>query len=114
MLLLNLIVPFVMVLVAKILEKHPVEDMGSHNGYNTPVSRRSQKHWDYAQKTAPDIFMSMGKSLFIIEIVLSLVMMFLGTKTNTGIIVGTGIGFGFIFLGFYTVDSQIEKAIEGK
>ena len=38
LLLLNLIIPFVMILVGWILKKHPVMDMKSHNGYNTPAS----------------------------------------------------------------------------
>ena len=49
LLILNLIMPFVMILVGYLLKKHPVLDMSTHNGYNTSVSRRSQEHWDYAQ-----------------------------------------------------------------
>ena len=33
---LNFIIPFVMVFVGYILKKHPVKDMTSCNGYNTP------------------------------------------------------------------------------
>lgn len=44
LLFLNLIVPFVMILVGDILKKHPVSDMSKHNGYNTPTSRKSQEH----------------------------------------------------------------------
>lgn len=39
LLILNLIVPFVMLVVSFLLRKHPVTDMQSHNGYNTPTSR---------------------------------------------------------------------------
>ena len=53
---LNFIIPFVMVFVGYILKKHPVKDMTSGNGYNTPTSRKSQEHWDYAQSIAPYIF----------------------------------------------------------
>ena len=53
---LNFIIPFVMVFVGYILKKHPVKDMTSGNGYNTPTSRKSQEHWDYAQSIAPNIF----------------------------------------------------------
>ena len=45
---LNFIIPFVMILVGYILKKHPVSTMKSNNGYNTPTSRKSKKHWDYA------------------------------------------------------------------
>ncbi|MDO4557206.1 MAG: SdpI family protein [Lachnospiraceae bacterium] len=63
LLLLNLIVPFVMILVGFMLKKHPVSDMKSNNGYNTPTSRKSQEHWNYAQSIAPDIFISLGYTL---------------------------------------------------
>lgn len=52
LLLLNFIVSFVMLLVGWLLKKNPVTDMSSHNGYNTPASRKSQRHWDYAQRIA--------------------------------------------------------------
>ena len=65
LLLLNLIMPFVMIFVGFILKKHPVTDIKSGNGYNTPTSRKSQGHWDYAQSIAPDIFISFGNCFFI-------------------------------------------------
>ena len=37
-----------MILVGYTFKKHPVLDMKSQNGYNTPTSRKSQEHWDYA------------------------------------------------------------------
>lgn len=52
-LLINLVIPFVMILVGLILRKYPVSDMNRHNGYNTPTARKSKEHWDYAQKIAP-------------------------------------------------------------
>lgn len=67
---LNFIIPFVMVFVGYILKKHPVKDMTSGNGYNTPTSRKSQEHWDYAQSIAPNIFIGIGKTLGLVEIVL--------------------------------------------
>ena len=65
---LNFIIPFVMVFVGYILKKHPVKDMTSGNGYNTPTSRKSQEHWDYAQSIAPNIFIGIGKTLGLVEI----------------------------------------------
>ena len=56
LLILNFVIPFVMIFVGYILKKHPVKDMNSGNGYNTPSSRKSQEHWDYAQSIAPNIF----------------------------------------------------------
>lgn len=67
LLILNLIVPFVMLLAAFQLRKHPVTDMQSHSGYNTPTSRKSKVQWDYAQKIAPDIFSILEKSFFLLK-----------------------------------------------
>ena len=60
LLILNFVIPFVMIFVGYILKKHPVKDMNSGNGYNTPSSRKSQEHWDYAQSIAPNIFIGIG------------------------------------------------------
>ena len=70
----NLIMPFVMVSVGHTFKKHPASDMDSNNGYNTPTSRKTREHWEYAQSIAPDIFISFGKALGLIEILLSVVM----------------------------------------
>ena len=74
LLVLNLIMPFVMVSVGYTFKKHPASDMDSNNGYNTPTSRKTREHWEYAQSIAPDIFISFGKALGLIEILLSVVM----------------------------------------
>ena len=109
LLLLNLIVPYVMILVGYLFKKHPVSDMKSQNGYNTPTSRKSQAHWDYAQSIAPDIFISLGKILGVIEIILSVMMFLFHTSSHAALTVGSCVGFGFLFLGFYQTDSEIEK-----
>ena len=109
LLILNLIVPYVMILVGYILKKHPVLDMKSQNGYNTPTSRKSQAHWDYAQSIAPDIFMSLGKILGVIEIILSVMMFLFRTSSQVALIIGGCVGVGFLLFGFYKTDSQIEK-----
>lgn len=109
LLFLNLIVPFVMILVGDILKKHPVSDMSKHNGYNTPTSRKSQEHWEYAQSIAPLIFISIGKILGVVEILLSAVMFLLHMPIHIALIVGGCVGFGFMFYGFFKTDSEIEK-----
>ena len=106
---LNLLVPFVMILVGYILKKHPASDMKSNNGYNTPASRKSQERWDYAQSIAPDIYITLGKILGVIEIVLSVVMSLIHISSSGILIVGACVGAGFLFLGFYKTDSEIEK-----
>ncbi len=112
LLLLNFIVPFVMILVGCMLKKHPATTMESDNGYNTPTSRKSEKHWDYAQRIAPGNFIYLGKIAVIIEIILSLVMFFMHIKIETVIIIGMCVGFGFLFLGFYKTDAEIEENVE--
>ena len=55
LLILNFIIPFVMSLLGYLLKKYPVTDRNSGCGYNTPASRSSQEHWDYAQEIAPQV-----------------------------------------------------------
>lgn len=114
MLLLNFIVPLVMILVGNMLKKHPVTDMRSQNGYNTPVSRRSQVHWDYAQKFAPEIFIRMGKYLLAAEAVLNVVLLLLRVSVNWALIIGGGIGLAALIGGFLNTDSKIEAHIRGE
>lgn len=114
LLLLNFIIPFVMILVGGILKKHSVSDMNSQNGYNTPTSRKSQAHWDYAQNVAPDIFISLGKILCLIELVASIVLFLLHAKVWISVVIGMCIGFVFLVLGFYRTDSKIKKEFENK
>lgn len=114
LLLLNAIVPFVMILVGGAFKKFPVSDMTSQNGYNTPVSRRSQKHWDCAQKIAPDIFVSMGKWLFVVEVVISIVLLMLDISVEISIIMGNCIGFAVLSGAFFYTDAKIKELVEGQ
>lgn len=109
LLFLNLIVPFVMVLVGVLLKRHPVSDMRTQNGYNTPASRKSQAHWDYAQQIAPDIYIFLGKCLFAVEIVLCVMLWLLRVPVGTSLIIGGGIGAACLFYGFYHTDRKIEE-----
>ncbi|MCM1217412.1 MAG: SdpI family protein [Lachnospiraceae bacterium] len=109
LLLLNLIVPYVMILVGGILKKHPVSDMRSQNGYNTPTSRKSQAHWDYAQSIAPDIFISIGKTAGVVEIILCVILFLLHVSSQEALIAGGCVGVGFLLFGFYRTDSEVKK-----
>lgn len=108
-LLLNLIMPFVMILVGFMLQKHPVSDMKSQNGYNTPISRKSQAHWEYAQSIAPNIFISLGKILGVTEPILSVMMFLLHIPSQIALNVGVCAGIVFLLIAFYKTDSEIEK-----
>lgn len=98
-----------MILVGLVLRKHPVSDMNRHNGYNTPTSRKSKAHWDYAQKIAPGIYISFGKHLFIVEAIGSITLWMLQVPVEISIIIGGGIGFVSLFVSFYYTDSKIQK-----
>ena len=109
LLVINLVMPFVMVSVGYTFKKHPASDMDSNNGYNTPTSRKTQEHWNYAQSIAPDIFIFFGKTLGLTEIALSAVMFFFHVPVLISLSVGGIVGWGFLFLGFYKTDSETEK-----
>ena len=103
-----MIIPFVMVLVGAMLKKHPVSDMRSQNGYNTSASRRSQAHWDYAQRIAPGIFIVIGKWLLLLEIVISIAVSIFRMTAIVAVIVGNVVGFVVLFGGFRYIDWKIE------
>lgn len=103
-----------MVLVGVILKKHPASDMSSQNGYNTPTSRKSQAHWDYAQKIAPDIYISLGKYLFMAEIIASVILLMLQMSIQISLTVGTLMGIAFLSYGFYCTDRQIREKFRNK
>ena len=112
---LNFIVPFVMVLVGVVLRRHPATDMRLHprsgynqDGYSTRVSRRSQAHWDYAQKIAPILFIRLGKYLFVVEAVLSGVLLLLRVSVYGILVLGQVVGFAGLIGAFYDTDSKIE------
>lgn len=90
-------------------QKCPVSDMKSGNGYSTPTSRKSQAHWNYAQSIAPDIFISLGKILGIIEIIFSVVMFLFHVSSDITLVIGSCVGVGFLLFAFYKTDSEIEK-----
>ena len=96
LLLLNLIIPFVMILVGDILKRHPATDIKSGNGYNTPTARKSQEHWNYAQSIAPNNFISLGKVLGVVEIILSIGMFLLQISVNIALTVGICTGIVFV------------------
>lgn len=104
---LNFIVLFLMILVGSVIKKHPVSDMNSHNGYNTPTSRKSQEHWDYAQSVAPDIFICFGKISVIAESVLSMLSFIIKAPVFYFIIAGMVLAIIFLCLGFYKTEAKI-------
>ena len=111
LLFLNFITPFVMILVGSLLKKRPVADMSTHNGCSTPVSRKSQAHWDYAQRIAPDIFISLGKYLFLLEAIADIILFLLHISIDWSVTIGTGIGMAFLFYGIYYTDTKITEKL---
>lgn len=111
--LLNLIVPVVMVSVGVSLKKHPALDMSRQNGYNTRTSRKSQAHWDYAQQIAPEMFVSLGKYLFVLEIAVSILLLFLSVSVWYAVNIGSGIGVIGLVCGFYLTDKKIKEKFAG-
>ena len=114
LLVLNFIIPFVMVFVGYILKKHPVKDMTSGNGYNTPTSRKSQEHWDYAQSIAPNIFIGTGKTLGLVEIVLCISLLLLDISAQSTVFAGVVVGIIFLILGFYKTETGITSKFANK
>ena len=108
LIILNMIIPFVMILVGNILKKYPVTDMSKHQGYNTPSSRKSQEHWDYVQSIAPDIFIKNGKVCFIVILIWMAISLFININVNDSVLLGMLSGFIFVITSFYKVEKRIK------
>lgn len=98
-----------MILVASILKKSPVWDMGSHQGYNTPSARLSQKHWNYAQTKAPEYFLPMGKWMLLIEIIWSLISLLPAINLYLSLWAGVGLGLYGLFRAFWQTEKDIRE-----
>ena len=111
-LILTLIIPFVMLLVGNMLKRHPISDMRSQDGYNTPLSRKSQAHWDYAQNIAPDIFILFGVRLFLIEGIWIVISVCFNMKVEISIISGITVGIIFLILAFLKTEKCIKEKLK--
>ncbi|MBQ7933331.1 MAG: hypothetical protein IJ327_00885 [Lachnospiraceae bacterium] len=109
LLVLNLIFPLVMILVAHILKKSPVWDMGSHQGYNTPSSRLSQTHWNYAQTKAPEYFLSMGKCCLLAEVLWSLISLLPIVDLYISLWIGGALGLAALVVAFCKTEKDIRQ-----
>lgn len=109
LLVLNFIVPSVMVFVGVLLKKHPISDMRSGNGYNTPTARKSEAHWEYAQQIASDRFIFQGKWLFLAEVVLSALLFAVRLFVGWSVVIGSCFGFLWLCYAFYDTDKRIKE-----
>lgn len=114
MLVLNLICPFVLILVAAMMKKHPHGDRSTGNGYCTPAAQKSQARWDYAQHIAPEVYLFLGKSLLVAELLLTAALWLFRVPEDTGVAIGAGIGLCVTFGSFFLVDGKIEKEFADK
>lgn len=112
MLLLNFITPFVMIYVGFLFKKHPVKDRTTQNGYNTPLSRKSQAHWDYAQSIAPDIFISIGWLACAFELVFNLFLFFCQVSIDIALTAGNAAGLLFLIGGFCKTERKLKQKFE--
>ena len=77
--------------------------------FNTPTSRKSKEHWEYAQSIAPNIFINYGKILVIVEIFLSIILPLFNVSINNTVLVGIILGFIFLSFSFYKTENKIKK-----
>ncbi len=109
LLFLNLITPIVLFLVGIILKKHPVSDIGSHNGYNIPGARKSQAHWDYTQSIGPGITFRFGGIALGVEVLLIALSWVMDLDAGISLGIGMGLGFLIIILMFVRTEQCIKE-----
>ncbi|MBP3588664.1 MAG: SdpI family protein [Clostridia bacterium] len=116
LLLLNFIIPGVLLLSSVLLKKMKTPYPGparnqlkwkvDFSGYNTPLSRKSQAHWDYAQQIAPAIFLRRGKQALFSAVCFTLV----GLIVTWWVGLAAGIVMGYV--GMFLAFGEAEKALK--
>ena len=117
LLLLNFIIPVALLLASVFLKrgKHPypgpavnqVKWKVDFSGYNTPLSRKSQAHWDYAQQIAPAIFLRRGKQALFSAVCFPIVGLIL--PWWVGLAAGYVMGFVGMFLAFGDTERELKE-----
>lgn len=120
LLVLNFIIPGVMLLCSLMLKKMKTPYPGppryrqrkwkvDFSGYNTPQSRKSQAHWDYAQQIAPEAFFYYGKWLAILAVVLSSIGLLSPGSVDASVTISLVFGFTYMFRAFYAVEKKLKE-----
>ena len=118
LLLLNFIIPGMLLLSSVLLKKMKTPYPGparnqikwkiDFSGYNTPLSRKSQAHWDYAQQIAPAIFLRRGKQALFSAVCFTIVGLILPWW------VGLAAGYVMGFVGMYLAFGETERELRGR
>lgn len=56
----NFLMPVLMVVLGRIMAKHPPKSINSSYGYCTPMSRKNQDTWDFAQTCCGNLWWKIG------------------------------------------------------
>lgn len=82
--------------------------MRKHQGYNTPSSRKSQGHWNYAQSIVRNIFLKYGKMLLVFILILIVLFFFMNINLDVSVYLGTTLGVVFVIVSFYKVEKRLK------
>lgn len=117
LLILNFIIPGVMLLCGFLLKKMKTPYPGparnqikwkvDFSGYNTPRSRKSEAHWNYAQSIAPAIFLRNGKKALFSAVCFTVVGLIL--PWWVGLAAGYVMGFVGMFLAFGETEKNLKE-----
>lgn len=121
LLLLNFVTPAVMLIVAVFLRWREPPYPGpwgskgwkcGSSGYNTPSSRRSQAHWDYAQTAAANRFLRNGcNALWMCAVCTLLGLIFL--PWWTALTIGCTLGIAMMIEAFVQTEEDIRAHFGG-
>ena len=117
LLLLNFIIPLVMLLVSIFLKRgsHPYPGPARYqtkwkvdfSGYNTPLSRKSQAHWDYAQQIAPGVFLKHAIPAAVAAVLFGAAGFLWENGAQILMWCAVGIGFGCMIRAFRRVETAL-------
>ena len=84
----NLTSPLLMMWIGSILARVQISDMNSGQGYRGPMAMRSQEHWDYGQKIAPEVYKGYGLTGALIVFLWDISVLAAGLDEMMGMLAG--------------------------
>ncbi len=91
---------------AEVLAQRKTKDI--RRGYRTPSSMSSREAWDYAQTIAPVMLIKYAKILYILEIIISLIIVIFRVEKDYIEWSGYALGITFLILSVVLIDKKIE------
>lgn len=85
----NLFIPILMILVGGMTKKHPPKTINDFFGYRTPMSRKNQETWEFANRYCGALWQKIGRWELLTSVLIQIP--FIGASEDTIGFLGIGV-----------------------